>query len=138
MAIDWFSDPLSWTGYLRAQRFPLTVGDELRVMRLLDELRGLNIALPDTAAATRWLAPVLCRDFDQQARLATLLSGFAAIVEQTPQAPVPPSTPQVEKALRPARYWWLLTGFVVILLLILTTTPLWTGLLVTWTKPTQS
>jgi|HubBroStandDraft_5_1064220.scaffolds.fasta_scaffold778993_2 hypothetical protein len=49
MAVDWFADPLAWTEFLRAQGFSLGVGDELRVMLLLDELRGRSIPLPDVA-----------------------------------------------------------------------------------------
>src|SRR5271156_6459111 len=99
MAVDWFADPLAWTGFLRAQGFSLSVGDELRVMLLLDELRGRYISLPDAATAARWLAPILCRNSDQQTRLVTLLDAFVALVESPPPL-VPAVTPEVAQVLK--------------------------------------
>jgi glycosyltransferase 2 family protein len=127
MAVDWFADPLAWTGFLRAQGFSLGVGDELRVMLLLDELRGRCIPLPDVATAARWVAPVLCRNSDQQARLVTLLDGFVALVEPKLIPPVPPVTPEVAQALRSNRYWWWLVGVVLVCISIMATVAFWNG-----------
>jgi MFS family permease len=103
---------LGWLEYLRAHGVTLGIGDDLRVISLLDVLRIQRIALPDHTATARWLGPVLCRNADQQAQLLELLRGYAASIEPPTLLPPPPPPSDIRRALvaNRALKWAVLIG----------------------------
>ena len=131
MAVDWFGDFGAWTGFLRARGFALGVDDDLRVFALLNALRDCGIELPDSHAVARWIGPALCRNPDQQARLAKLLDDFTDLAESSKPAPAPIAADEVKQALRDNRIWlWVaivVGGLVAMLLLLKATWPLVAG-----------
>ncbi|MCW3474180.1 hypothetical protein [Limobrevibacterium gyesilva] len=114
--LDWFAQVPVWTGFLRVQGFRYGVGDELRVTALIARLHEAGIAVSDAAAASRWFGPVLCRNADDQQRLASLLADWAAQQQGVPP-PAAASAPAAAGILRNrARLPWLVAAAFVALL----------------------
>jgi uncharacterized protein (DUF2235 family) len=102
---------------LRIAGFHISIGDELRVLRLLDLLqeKGTQIDTPD--ALVNWLSPVLCTRSDQVKRLRDTIAPYFAN---------PPTSPQSSyfDSLAPARWqrylgifvWLIVLGFVALVI----------------------
>ena len=107
----WLEDSEELVAQLRGTEFRMGIGEELRLLRLLDILNQRKVAIEDAETLAKWLSPLLCTRSDQMDRLKEILAPYFSR-SSTPSGPVePPSYRPSTALLLLSLAWVVITGY---------------------------